>query len=158
MRQMFQRIMVSLPLVAILVVVGCRTTSADLADAGHMASLTISSRSEVDILRAMEAVFVANGYQHMGDLTFDKKGSAWETALYGGWNADGVWIRLKASVDPGPSGTYVIGCDAFRVTGHNQGVMEEEKKTTHAYRDECKKILDEVQARLAQGGAAAVQP
>jgi hypothetical protein len=157
MKQIFQRVMVSLPLVAILVVGGCRT-SADLADADHMASLTISGHSEVDILRAMEAVFVADGYQHMGDLTFDKKGSAWETALYGGWNEGGVWIRLKGSVDPGPSGTYVIGCDAFRVTGHNQGVMEEEKKTTHAYRDECKKILNEVQARLAQGGAGAVQP
>ena len=158
MRRIIQQVMVSLPLVAILVVVGCRTTNADLADADHMASLTISGRSEVDILRAMEAVFVANGYQHMVDLTFDKKGSAWETALYGGWSTDGVWIRLKASVDPGPSGTYIIGCDAFRVTGHNEGVMEEEKKTTHAYRDECKKILDEVQARLAQGGAATVQP
>ncbi|HWY29307.1 MAG TPA: hypothetical protein VNX46_01050, partial [Candidatus Acidoferrum sp.] len=63
MRQIFQQVLVSLPLVAILVIAGCRT-SADLADAGHMASLTISGRSEVDILRAMEAVFVANGYQH----------------------------------------------------------------------------------------------
>ena len=152
MRLLVQQVLGSLPLVALLVLVGCRTAP-ETAPADHLASLTITGRSEVEILRAMQAVFSARGYQHLGDLTFDKKGSLWETALYGGWNADGVWIRLKASVDPGPPGTYVIGCDAFRVTDHNEGVMEEEKKTTHAYRGECESILQAVQARLAPGGS-----
>ncbi|MGC9943479.1 MAG: hypothetical protein ABSE48_16755 [Verrucomicrobiota bacterium] len=147
----------SLWLVAVLFLGGCQTNT-DQANSGQMASVEISGHSEVEILRAMKAVFQANGYEHMDDLTFDKKGSAWDTAAYGGWDTGGVWIRLKASVDKGPVGNYVIGCDAYRVVSHNQGVMEEEEKTPHTNRAECKRILDEIQARLASGTDASAQP
>jgi len=51
-----------------------------------------------------------------------------------------------------------MGCDAFRVTGHNQGVMEEEKPATYGYRDECRRILQEVQSRLASGSTPTAPP
>jgi hypothetical protein len=149
MRQIFQRISIVLLMTATLLLGGCRSDT-ESAPASHLASLEISGSSEADILRALKTVFEAHGYQHIADLAFDKKGSAWQTALYGGWNADGVWIRLKASLDLEPSGLYLLGCDAFRVTNHNQGVMEEEKPT-NAYREECRKILEEVRTRLASG-------
>jgi hypothetical protein len=144
-------------LVAALLLTGCQTDS-DRTNSGQMASLEISGHSEVEILRVMKAVFLANGYEHMDGLTFDKKGSAWDTAAYGGWDSGGVWIRIKATVDSESDGKYVIGCDAYRVIGHDQGVMESEQKTPHSNRAECKRILDEIQARLASSPAASAEP
>jgi hypothetical protein len=135
---------------------GCRTET-DPSQSGHMASLEISGRSEGDILRTMKDIFANHGYQHVEDLNFDKRGSTWQTALYGGWAEGGVWIRMKASIDEEPSGSYLIGCDAFRVTDHSQGVMEEEKPA-NSYRKECQTILGEIQTRLATGTAGASQP
>ncbi len=140
-----------------MLLAGCRTGSQS-DPPNHLASLTVTGCSEADILRAMQVVFPAHGYQHVSDLNFDKQGSVLQTALYGGWAADGVWIRMRASVDPNPDGTFVIGCDAFRVTGHNQGVMEEEKPATYGYRDECQKILQEIQTRLASASTTTASP
>jgi hypothetical protein len=141
---------------AVTFLAGCKTDP-DHANSGQMASLEISGYSEVEILRAMKDVFESNGYEHMEGLTFDKKGSFMDTAAFGGWNSGGVWIRLKASVDPAPdgnAGSYVIGCDAYRVVGRNEGVMEEEKKTKYSNRAECQRILDQIKERLASGAAA----
>jgi len=159
MKQIFRLIAGSLCLATALFLTGCQTDP-DHTNSGQMASLEISGHSEVEILRVMKAVFTDNGYEHMEDLTFDKKGSVWDTAAFGGWDSGGVWIRLKATVDAAPSGNgnYVIGCDAYRVVDHNQGVMEVEKKTPHSNRAECQRILDEVQSRLASGAAGPNQP
>jgi hypothetical protein len=149
--------MTSVLLASALLLTGCQTDSQN-APPGHLASLPVSGCSEADILRALQVVFPAHGYQHVSDMNFDKKGSVLQTALYGGWAADGVWIRLRASVDSQPDGTYLIGCDAFRVTGHNQGVMEEEKPAEYGYREECLKILQEVQRRLTNDPAKTSPP
>jgi hypothetical protein len=143
-------------LLAAFLPAGCKTDP-DTTNSGQMASLEITGHSEVEILRAMKDVFESNGYEHMDGLTFDKKGSLLDTAAFGGWNSGGVWIRLKASVDPAPDGnaeSYVIGCDAYRVVGRNEGVMEEEKKTPHSNRAECQRILEKIKERLASGAAA----
>ncbi|HEY4417492.1 MAG TPA: hypothetical protein VGO57_17505 [Verrucomicrobiae bacterium] len=131
------------------ILTGCKTT--DHAETGQLASLEISGRSEADILRAVKAVFIANGYKHTKDLTFEKRGSSWDTAAYGGWSS-AVWIRLKATVDPTPTGQYVIGCDAYTVDNHDQGVMEMEQKRAYAKRDECAKLLEQVKAKLDSPG------
>lgn len=157
MRKIYQRLTIPVLLAGAMLLAGCRTGPQN-APAVHLASLTLSGCSEADILRAMQVVFPAHGYLHVSDMNFDKKGTVWQTALYGGWGEDGVWIRLRASVDPLPDGTYLVGCDAFRVTGHNQGVMEEEKPAAHGYRDECQKILQEVRSRLASGSTATAPP
>jgi hypothetical protein len=150
----------ALLLVAVSFSPGCKTDP-DRARSGQMASVEISGHSEAEILRAMKDVFESEGYEHMEGLTFDKKGSMWDTAAFGGWNSGGVWIRLKASVDPAPDGMeghYVIGCDAYRVVGRNEGVMEEEKKTRYSNGAECQRILDEIQARLAAAAPRPDQP
>ena len=157
MRSIYSGLTVPLLLAAALLFTGCRT-GPESAPPNHLAALTVSGCSEADILRAMQVVFPAQGYQHVSDLNFDKQGSVLQTALYGGWGADGVWIRMRASVDLQPDGTYLIGCDAFRVTGHNQGVMEEEKPAGYGYRDECQKILREIQTRLASAAKTTAAP
>jgi hypothetical protein len=156
MKQILHSVAGSFFLLAAIFLTGCRT--ADRANSGQMASLQISGRSEADILRSMKAVFLAEGYEHMGDLTWDKKGSAWDAAAYGGWSLGAVWVRLKATVDSTATDDYVIGCNAYMVNDRNQGVMEEERKMSLAGRSECKKILDEVKARLDSPVADSSQP
>ena len=157
MKQMFRLITGTLLFTVALVLTGCRTPDPDQTNSGQMASVEVAGHSEVEILRAVKATLVENGYEHMQDLVFDKRGSALDTAFFGGWDSGGVWIRLKLTVDPAPSGNgnYVIGCDAYRVIAHNQGVMEEEKKTRHSNRAECARILQAIRSRLAAGPAAA---
>lgn len=157
MKKFLPSLAAAMLLVTAIFLAGCQTT-ADHAHSGQMASLVISGHTEVEILRAMKAVFLADGYEHTSDLIFDKKGSAWDTAAYGGWFSGSVWIRLKATVDAAPNGDYVIGCDAYRVIGRNEGVMEEEHKATYSERSECKKILDEIKTRLASGSSETHQP
>ena len=157
MKQMFRLITGPLLLTMALMLAGCHTPDPDRASTGQMASLEIPGHSEAEILRAVKDTLVDNGYEHMEGLTFDKRGSGMDTALYGGWDSGGVWIRLKLTVEPAASGNgnYVIGCDAYRVIAHNQGVMEEEKKTRHSNRDECDKMLQAIKARLSGTPAAA---
>ena len=150
MKRILLSITAAMLLVTAFFLAGCQT-SADQAHSKQMASLDISGHSQVEILRAMKAVFLANGYEHTTDLIFEKKGSFLNTALYGGWMSGAVWIRLKASVEARANGDYVIGCDAYRVIGRNDGVMEEEQKASYTERSECKKILDEIKTRLDSG-------
>lgn len=127
---------------------GCQT--ADQARSGHMASVDIYGHTTVEIQKAAATAFIENGYYKIGDLTFEKKGSAWETANYGGWSSDSVWVKVRAEIFTADAERYTLSCDAFAVEAHGEGVMQIERKFKFAKRSECKKILDEVKAALAQ--------
>jgi len=127
---------------------GCQT--ADQAQSGHMASVEIYGHTEAEIQKATAAAFVRNGYSQIGSLTFEKMGSAWETANYGGWSSDTVWIKVRAKIFYEDSAWHTLGCDAYAVEAHNEGVMQIERKFKFAKRSELKKILREAKAALAQ--------
>ncbi len=146
MKPILRFIAASVVLFAAFFLAGCKTT--DTADSGQLASLEISGHSEVEILRAMQAVFQDEGYEHMTGMVYDKKGSAWDAAAYGGWSLGAVYVRLKLTVDSTVTRSYIVGCDAYMVNGRNQGVLEEERKMYVSERSECKRILNEIQTRL----------
>ncbi len=128
------------------VLTGCQT--ADQAHSGHMASVEIYGHTEAEIKMATAAAFMENGYYKIGDLIFEKKGSAWETANYGGWSSDSVWIKVRAEIITVDSSKYTLGCNVFAVEAHDEGVMQIERKFVFAKRSEIKKILDEVKTAL----------
>jgi hypothetical protein len=132
---------------------GCQTT--DQAHSGQAASVVISGHTEAEIQKATVAAFRANGYVKTDTLTFEKKGSAWETVNYGGWSASRVWIKIRAVVVATDIRKYTLGCDAFAVAGHDDPGMETEQPFLFAKRKECKKILDEVKAALETPPSAA---
>jgi hypothetical protein len=136
-----------LVLAGVLVLAGCRT--ADQAHSGDMASLVISHHTEAEIRQATVAVFLENGFEQGNDLVFEKKATGMETAAYGGWSTNPVWIRLRVSITCPEQGRYIIGCNASLVKDRNQGLMEDEQRYTFQKRDECKNLLDQVKARLA---------
>ncbi len=134
---------------------GCQT--ADQADSGDMASVEISGHTEAEIRQATARAFLANGYQQADGQIFEKQGTRWDTAAYGGWSANAVWIKVKTSITSAGTGRYVLGSNAYMVVDRNQAAMEEEEKLSVSHRSECKKILDQVKARLDSPQTARVQ-
>ena len=125
---------------------GCSTT--DQADSGDMASVNISGHTDAEIQRAVAGAFLANGYQPADRVTFEKQGTGWDKAAYGGWSSNPVWIRVKIKITSTQAGQSVLACDAYAVVDRDEASMAEEKKLSVSYRSECKKILDEAKARL----------
>jgi hypothetical protein len=125
---------------------GCQTT--DQADSGDMASVEISSHTEAEIQQATAKVFLSNGYQQADRLTFEKQGTGWDKAAYGGWSPNPVWIKMRANITSMDADKYILGCNAYLVTDRNEATLEEEKKLSVSHRSECKKILDQIKTGL----------
>lgn len=142
----FHRLIGCFFLIALACLTGCKTT--DEAHSGNMASVEISGYSKAEILQAVADVFRAKGYTQMDDLTFEKPGSGWETANYGGWSSSRVWIRMRCHLVFIDIRQYALGCDAYVVEGHGEVGTESEQKFWVAKRTECKTLLDDVKAAL----------
>ena len=134
---------------------GCQT--ADHADTGEMASVIISDHTPADIQQATARVFLLNGYEQTDRLTFEKQGTAWDTAAYGGWSAGPVWIKVRAYITSPSADTGILSCNAFIVTDRHQAAMEHEQKLSHSHRSECEKILNQIKARLDSQPVAGAQ-
>jgi hypothetical protein len=133
-------------LAGIICLAGCQTT--DQADSGDMASVEISGHTEMEIQQTAAKVFLSNGYQQADSLIFEKQGTRWDTVAYSGWSANTVWIKVRINIASTEAGKYTLGCNAYMVTDRNVATMEQEQKLSVSHRSECKKILDQVKARL----------
>lgn len=156
MNKFIQKVACGWVALALLIVAGCRT--ADEAHSGDMASVAISGHTEAEIRQATAAVFLANGFETSGDLVFEKKASGMETAAYGGWSTNPIWLRIRMMLFSPEQGRYILGGNAFLVKDRNKGLLEDEQRYTFQKRDECKALLDQIKARLAAGPAASVNP
>jgi hypothetical protein len=125
---------------------GCKST--DSAHSGELASVKISAHTDAEIERAAAKVFLADAYEQVDLKTFDKQGTGWDKMAYGGWSSNPVWIRMRINVTSEEAGESILACDAYAVVDRDEPSMMEEKKLSVAYRSECKKILDQVKARL----------
>ena len=148
MSKFFQNVAGGLVALALLIVTGCRTT--DAAHSGDMASVMITGHTEAEIRQAVAAVFLAHGFETDSDLVFDRKAAAMETAAYGGWSTNPVWLRMRVVLISPEEGRFILGCNAFLVKDRNRGLLEDEQSYTFQKRDECKDLLDQVKARLAR--------
>ncbi|MEI9864158.1 MAG: hypothetical protein WDN00_06320 [Limisphaerales bacterium] len=132
---------------------GCQT--ADQADSGAMASVEISRHTKAEIQAAVTKAFQANHYQSASGLMFEKQGTGWDKAAYGGWSSNPVWIRMRVKIAATGQDEFILACNAYVVVDRNLGGIEEEKKLSVSYRSECKKILDESKALLNSPDAGA---
>lgn len=133
-------------LVVVACLTGCRTT--DQADSGEMASVTISAHTDAEIQQAAAKVFLANEYQQTKPMTYEKQGTGWDKMAYGGWSSNPVWIRMKINISSAGENQFTLACNTYAIVDRNEASMEEEKPLSVSYRSECKKILDQVKARL----------
>lgn len=126
--------------------VGCQTT--DQASVGSTASLEIVGHTAADIRKATTDAFLANGYQLVSGLTFEKPGSSWDTTAYGGWSGSPVWFRMRATVTSRTVNSYVLACDGYLVEDRNVHLMEVQRKLPRSKRGMCMEILEQAKAQL----------
>lgn len=137
----------------LILLAGCKTT--DTANSGYMASVEISGHRENEIRAMTAAIFLASGYEQTGDLIFEKKGSAWDTAAYGGWSGNAVWVRMRVHLAMLDDTRGVLGCDAYELLDRDQWTDAREQKFFFEKRSDCKKLLDEIKTKLDSPDAAA---
>ena len=127
---------VPLILAALLALAGCQSPSGGKRG---FASVTIAKHSPDEIVRATVAVFRADGYRDVvatpEDMVFEKTGTGWNQAAYGGWtDAKPVTVRVRAGVEPQPDGANSLWCDAYMVGDAGHALFEEEHKLTSVRR------------------------
>jgi hypothetical protein len=118
-----------------------------------LASVTIPHRSAEEIVRAAVTVFRAEGYRDVvatpEDMVFEKTGSGWNTAAYGGWtDAKPVTVRVRAAVDAQPDGANRLWCDAYMVGDAGNALFEEQHKLTGVRRGPYQSLLNRVAEQL----------
>ena len=107
-------------LIVVACLTGCRTT--DQADSGEMASVTITARTEAEIQQAAAKVFLANEYQQINPMTYEKQGTGWDKMAYGGWSANPVWIRMKINITSAGDSQFTLACDVYAIVDrHGRG-------------------------------------
>jgi hypothetical protein len=134
-------------LVLVGLLAGCKTT--DTAQDGSLASVIITGHTEKQVQQTTIEVFRWNGFNQLSGLTFEKKGSKWDTLSYGSLDSKAVWIKMRVSITPMTEDRQVLSCDAYIVDNHGEGFMESERKLDFGKADECKKILDQIKRRLS---------
>jgi hypothetical protein len=133
-------------LAGVFCLTGCHTT--DQAGTSELASVVITGHTEKEIQKATAKVFLLNGYSQAESLTFEKQGTAWDKAAYGGWSDNPVWIKVRVHINPQNSDVCFLGCNAYLVTDAHEAAMEQEQILSHSRRSECEKILKQIKARL----------
>lgn len=148
---LFLRTVRCMTLLALLcLVAGCKTT--DMANDGSLASTLITGHTETEIQQATIAVFQANGFDQLADLTFEKQGSQRDTVMFGGLDSERVWIKIRVHVSPRGKDRYVLGCDAYAVQNHGDRFIETESRFKFSKGEECLDLLEQIRQQLSRPG------
>ena len=63
-------------------------------------------------------------------LVFEKPAGAMATLLYGDWDANKVWSRVKVRITGLDGGGQLVTCNLYRVTDHGDANFEVEHKVS----------------------------
>ncbi|HXP62494.1 MAG TPA: hypothetical protein VN829_18490 [Dongiaceae bacterium] len=134
---------------------GCRSPKGP----GHesVAAVIISGPTPLETARAVSEVFQKAGYQPLPlpdnkdmRLAFEKPAGAMASVLYGDWDANKVWARVKVRIAGLEDGRQLVTCDLYRVTDHGEPHFETEHKLSHVKRGPYRELLEQVKARAVQ--------
>ena len=119
----------------------------------RFASVTIPKSSPEEVVRTTVEVFKADGYRDLvatpEDMVFEKTGTAWNNAAYGGWtDSKPVTVRIRAGVEPQPNGDQKLWCEAYMVADAGVALFEEQHKLTSVRRGPYQSLLNQVAERL----------
>jgi len=128
---------------------GCR--SAATQDPLRFASVVIHGQPHERVRDTTALVFLEHGYRvaknGWADLVFERAGSAMNNIAYGTLMTGKVWIRVKASIVDGLSGTCRLDCEAFVLRNRGEA-LEEETRITKIHNHQYQDILNEVAKRV----------
>ena len=116
------------------------------------ASARIQGRSLAEIQQTATAVFREKGYALAaatpGQLVFQRPGSLWDVAKWGGWMGGGVTMRVKVRLSEMPDGAHLLQADAYAVQDSDDPFFQIESRNMLLNRAPYQKLLDEVARRL----------
>lgn len=142
-----------LPLALILVAAGCATPQGEF---GNRTAVLIKSHAPKEILEMTIKVFEEKGYElRTSDRTtamFERKGSHWQTAKWGGWSG-AVWERATVKVGEHGAGGQLLEVDVVLIGDKGDEFFEDKKALPRREYKPFQEMLNEVQARL-QGPSA----
>ena len=134
---------------------GCRS-------ARSASSVQIQGNTPGQISLVAAEVFRENGYKVVQlqptGLIAEKQGSRMNDIAYGDWLGDSpVWVRVELSIRQISETICGVQCRAYIVRDYG-AASEEQLKLSHLQSGPCKKILDEVAARLQKRSRPAADP
>lgn len=134
---------------------GCRSPRGP----GHesLAAVVISGPRPFETARAVSEIFQQAGYKPLPlpdnkdmRLAFEKPAGAMATVLYGDWDSNKVWLRVKVRIAGLEEGRLLVTCDLYRVTDHGDAHFEAEHKVSHVKKGPYRDLLDQVKARVTR--------
>jgi len=116
------------------------------------ASVRIQGHSLAEIQQTTTAVFREAGYALTtslpGEMVFERPGSSWDAAKWGGWSGQGVTMRVKVQLSEMPDAGHLLKADAYAVQNSDDAFFRTESRNMLLNRGPYQKLLDEVARRL----------
>ena len=137
-------------ILSLLLATGCQ--SARQPGSTSHASVQIQGRGLAEVQQTMEVVFNEAGYTRTSGgpdlMVFQRLGSRWDAAKWGGWTGEGVVMLLKVEIHEVPGGAYLLQADAYAVQNSNDPFFHTDSRNILLNRRPYQKLLDEVAKRL----------
>jgi hypothetical protein len=118
--------------------------------------VVFSGATPFEAARAVSDVFQEAGYKPLAlgenkdmRLEFERPGGAMATILYGDFEANKVWSRVKIRISEVEEGKLLVTCNVFRVRDHGGGVFEREEKVSPYKKRPYQELLEQVKARAS---------
>ena len=129
---------------------GCSTVRSP-GSSGH-ASLTITGHGVSDVVLMARTVFEEQGYTlaraETDRMIFERPGTKGEALKYGGWDGEGVVMRVKLDLQEMGETKHLLRCDVFSVREAGKAAFEYETKLFLLSARFYRKLLEEIQTRL----------
>ncbi len=129
---------------------GCASSSSK-KEFGNRTAVMIKNRTQKEIMETSIRVFEEKGYElRTSDRTtamFERKGSNWQTAAWGGWSG-AVWERATTRLSDYGEGAYLLEVDVKIIGDKGDAFFEDSKDLPRRNYKPFQEMLNEVQARL----------
>jgi hypothetical protein len=123
------------------------------------AVVQVSGHSLEKIQQTTAVVFGEEGYSlamsSPDAMIFDRAGSRRDAAKYGGWSGEGVTMRVRVDFTELAGGSYRLQADVSTVQNSDDPFFRDENRAMMLNRSQYRRMLGEVEKRLAASVPAA---
>ena len=134
---------------------GCASSGSKTT--GSHAGVTIKGHDVTDVVLTTRDVFVEHGYTlskaEPDRMIFERPGTKGDQLKYGSFGSPGVVIRVKVDIEEVGTEMFFLRCNVYAVRDAGDSVLEDESKIMMLSTKKYREIMDEIAAKLNDGGA-----
>jgi hypothetical protein len=138
-----------LTLALIALAPGCASNKSEFGD---RTAVMIRNRTPKEIIDSTIVVFQEKGFQvkisTKTEAIFERKGSEWQAATWGGWSGTGVWERATVRLSDYGAGAYLLEANVEIIGDKGDAFMEDSRPLPRRARKPYQEMLNDVQGRL----------